>query len=484
MSSEFFIGDIIKLTGREWAMDGSGLEGRQVQITEMSSDEPVFTHDGKRYSTYDEEFDYSATLVHECGTQFRVGDLVELTGSSWSVAMKGSTVEVEKMVHLHSRRGAGPIHEEKQFAQFKTSTWTSSEERWFSIYSRNQAGTCDWSATLVSRGPGLGDECKTCRHKLAEHHMTGSADKWPCRKPSSKASEIPGAVCACQDFEFPETVVVTPTKGSPKMATKAAAKTYTLPDGREYLTRELKGYENDVIGLRELATMGKHVLLLGEPGCGKSALLRVAHPKAQNEIGHSKLTAWDMLWRPRPMPDGTIIFDPSPLNRAVTNGLPFYFDEIMRSSEDALTPLFSAMDGTGFIIGGNLDGTDLPVKKGFTVIGASNPLVRGAFLPDAIASRFHILTVETSENLLERLELDERLLVAWRNLSGRDGGEMWRPSIREMLSAQSFIDAGNLPQAAFALTGWRIPARDRSVVAGIIAPLFGVRVSDLGGVIR
>ena len=263
-----------------------------------------------------------------------------------------------------------------------------------------------------------------------------------------------------------------------------AAKKYVLPDGREYLTRNLSGFANDVEGLQELAKLGKHVLLLGEPGCGKSALLRVAHPKAQNEIGHSKLTAWDMLWRPRPMPDGSIVFDPSPLNRAVTGGLPFYFDEIMRSAEDALTPLFSAMDGTGFIIGGNLDGTDLPVKKGFTVIGASNPLVRGAFLPDAIASRFHILTVETSEDLLVRMKLDERLLVAWRNLGALEGGETWRPSIRELLSAQSFIDAGNIPQAGFALTGWRVPARDRATVASVIGPLLGVRVGDLGGIIK
>src|SRR5690606_2490393 len=136
-----------------------------------------------------------------------------------------------------------------------------------------------------------------------------------------------------------------------------------------------------------------------EPGCGKTALHQVAFPDSENEIGHSKLTAWDMLWRPRPMPDGSIVYDPSPLTRAVQNGRPFYMDEIMRSSEDALTPLFSAMDGRGFIVGGNLDGTDMPVKPGFVVVGASNPLVRGAFLPDAIASRFHILTVETSEDL-------------------------------------------------------------------------------------
>lgn len=296
-------------------------------------------------------------------------------------------------------------------------------------------------------------------------------------------------VCRCPEFletaARSESIPATPNERNPEMVSASSIpKGYKLPNGETYYSRALGGYEDDVVGLRELAAMGKHVLLLGEPGCGKTALLQVAHPKSQNEIGHSKMTAWDMLWRPRPMPDGSIIFDPSPLNRAATQGLPFYLDETMRLSEDAFTPLFSAMDGRGFIVGGNIDGTDLIVKKGFSVIGASNPLVRGAFLPDAIASRFHILTVETSEDLLVKMEIDERLLVAWRNLTAMDGGETWRPSIRDMRSAQSFIDAGNMAQAAYALTGWRVPARDRATVASVVAPLLGVRVSDLGGIIK
>lgn len=259
--------------------------------------------------------------------------------------------------------------------------------------------------------------------------------------------------------------------------------TYTLPNGKSYIARNLQGYDDDVSGLRDLADMGKHTLLLGEPGTGKTALFQAAFPDAENEIGHSKLTAFDMLWRPRPMPDGSVQFDPSPLTRAATQGKPFYFDEIMRCNEDALTPLYSAMDGRGFIVGGNLDGTDLHVKPGFVVIAASNPLVRGAFLPDAIASRFHIIDVQISEELLEKLDLHDRLMTVWRNLSSQEGGDVWRPSVREMLAAQEFIDQGNWAQAAYALTGWRVPARDRETVAGVVGPLFGVRVGALGGVV-
>lgn len=263
-------------------------------------------------------------------------------------------------------------------------------------------------------------------------------------------------------------------------------KGYMLPDGREYIPRALPGFENDVEGLRELRAQGVHVLLMGEPGCGKTALLQAAFPDAENEIGHDKMTAPEMLWRPRidPTSEHGVTYDPSPLNRAATQGKVFYHDEIMRTNSDALTPLFSAMDGRGFIVGGNIDGTDLKVNPGFLVVGASNPLVRGAFLPDAIASRFHILNVETSEALLRKFKLDDRLIVAWNNLSGMNNGEIWRPSIRELLAAQRFIDAGNAAQAAFALCGWRVPARDRHEVALVVSSLLGVRAGDLGGVIK
>lgn len=264
------------------------------------------------------------------------------------------------------------------------------------------------------------------------------------------------------------------------------AQKYTLPDGREYIARKLGGFEDDVQGLRELARLGVHVHLNGAPGVGKTALVMAAFPDCENAIGHGKLTAFDMMWVARidPTTEHGVVYDPSPLTRAVMAGKPFYFDEIMRTPPDALTPLFSAMDGRGFIVGGNLDGTDLPIAPGFHVISASNPEVRGAFMPEAITSRFHILDMEVDEALLKKLNLDQRLMVAWQNMGKLNGGDHWQPSVRELLAAQKFIDIGNMHQAAYALTGWRVPARDRASVAGVISSLFAVRVPDLGGVIK
>lgn len=269
----------------------------------------------------------------------------------------------------------------------------------------------------------------------------------------------------------------------------AATKTYPLTDkgdkGKQYIARPLLGFENDVEGLRELAGMGVHVLLEGDPGCGKSALVRAAFPHAENQMGHSKLTAPDMLWVPRMGPGGEIIMDPAPLVRAIQKNVMFNMEEITRASEDSLTPLFSAMDGSPAIIGGGLDGSDLPIPDGFHVVASCNPNVRGAFLPEAIRSRFMILTVQTSEDLLIKMGIDERIITSWNNL-GTQTGEVWQPSIREMERATEFLKAGNDAMAYFALTGTRVPVRDRERVSEVISGIIGVRptAGGMGGVIQ
>jgi predicted secreted protein len=86
--------------------------------------------------------------------------------------------------------------------------------------------------------------------------------------------------------------------------------------------------------------------------------------------------------------------------------------------------------------------------------------------------------------LLKRLNLHDSLLTLWRDLATQEGGEVWRPSVRELLTAQKFLDAGNKAQAAYALTGFRVPAKDRETVADVVGLLLGVRVGRDGGVIK
>lgn len=339
-------------------------------------------------------------------------------------------------------------------------------------------------------------KCDGCGHPQYKHESNGITH-YCVELRDDLSSTTPGGdpshYCDCNGFDSelldrPVGFDPNQTKGNTSMTDQ---KTYLLPGGREYITRPLAGFENDVEGLRWLVGNGVHVLLLGDPGCGKTALMQAAFPNAHNEIMHSRMTAFDMKWLPRPIltEDGqtSVVFDPAPLTRAALAGEPVYVDEIMRGGDDAFTPLFSAMDGRGIIIGGNQDGTDLSIKEGFGVVAASNPMVRGAFLPDAIASRFFILEVQVTAETLRRLGISEALMTIWNNLSGQagpSGTEMWVPSVRDLLTAQRFIDLGKKQAAAFAITGFRVPAIHRDKVASVVGLTLGVRVGAEGGVIK
>lgn len=344
--------------------------------------------------------------------------------------------------------------------------------------------------------PSPWDECLECGHEYQHHEPAGNEQHaindgdFEYIEGTCLARDFP-STCDCAGFRKP--AIDRPvdgqnqTKGITMSETLVETKPkYVLKNGREYITRPLSGFENDVEGLRWLVNNGVNVLLLGDPGCGKTALMEAAFPQAHNEIMHSRMTQFDMKWIARPviMPDGTtgVVFDPAPLTRAALQGVPVYIDEIMRGGDDSFTPLFSAMDGRDIIIGGNQDGTDLKIEPGFGVVASSNPFVRGAFLPDAIASRFFILEVQTTLETLKRLGISDPLTTIWSNLSGQN--DVWVPSIRDLLTAQKFLELGNKYAATFALTGYRVPAKDREAVSGVVGLTLGTRVGAEGGVIK
>lgn len=265
-----------------------------------------------------------------------------------------------------------------------------------------------------------------------------------------------------------------------------AVKNYPLPGGGEYIARRLAPYENDVEGLRKLCQwrgthrLQRHPMLVGEPGTGKTALVNAAFPDAVTIIMNSRTTAQQLTMSAYIDPKTQKpVQGPGPLVRAASAGVPLYVDEIMLASPDALTPLYAAQDGRGWLYGANPDGTDVEIQPGFCVIASSNPLVRGAFLPDAMASRFRILNVETSEELMVALGIDASLRTIWKNI--RTDQFSWYPSVRTLLAAQDELSLAEEHDWTFhqvwaALTGIQIPAKDRERVAGIVAKMLGVRV--------
>ena len=143
---------------------------------------------------------------------------------------------------------------------------------------------------------------------------------------------------------------------------------------------------------------------------------------------------------------------------------------------DGVKPVtYPLADGRRFLPEGNVDGSALEIHPDFRLIVSSNPMVRGASLPEPLGSRFAStsLTVETSAAMLAALGLDESIIEAWKAL-GSAG--LWRPAIREMRMADYWLGV-DTTQAASAFLPEHCPESQREAIRNIV-------VSYIGGNLR
>lgn len=261
---------------------------------------------------------------------------------------------------------------------------------------------------------------------------------------------------------------------------------FTPDPGNMYLSRSGIGpYDTDVetiaAWLAASRTTVGGVMLLSEPGAGKTSLAQAACTHSDREYVMLTATPDDTKdsLRLRFVGEGKgedgLAFVKASLVRAAETGLTVIVDEFMLYV-DGVKPLFyPLLDGSHFFPEANLDGTDLPIDPNFRVIVTANPLVRGASLPEPIASRFAgtTLHVETSAQMLRALALDESVVAAWEAL-GSAG--LWRPQIREMRVADYWltVDPG---QSVSAFVPEHCPESQRKAVRDTV-------LSFLGGDIR
>lgn len=231
------------------------------------------------------------------------------------------------------------------------------------------------------------------------------------------------------------------------------------------------------------------ILLLSEPGTGKTALIEAA-------VTHAERTLTTLLCTPDHTKDSLLLrfvgedhgdelpngkrspFTLGPLAYAAKHGHVFYADEFMLL-EDGVKPIFySLADGRRFLPEGNVDGSPMEIHEDFRLVISSNPLVRGASLPEPMASRAAstTLTIETNAAMLRDLDIAEEIVAAWEGL-GIQG--LWRPQIREMRMADYWLPI-DTDQAVSAFLPEHCPESDRAAVRACVVGYLGGNIRNDG----
>lgn len=274
---------------------------------------------------------------------------------------------------------------------------------------------------------------------------------------------------------------------------------YATDERDMYLSRSGVGtYDTDVETLVAWMAAPRNVvgaiLVIGDPGTGKTAAIEAAVTHAQDypkkkpkdrvvesdlltvvcTPDHTKDALYLKFMGEGRGEDGTP-YALGPIPYACKFGKTLYMDEVMLLVDGLKPVLYALADGRRFLPEGNVDGSPLEIHPNFRLIMSSNPMVRGASLPEPLASRCAstTLTVETSAGMLRDLAIDESIVAAWEAL-GTAG--LWRPAIREMRLADYWLTV-DPAQSVSAFLPEHCPESQRKAVRDTV-------ISYIGGVIR
>lgn len=225
------------------------------------------------------------------------------------------------------------------------------------------------------------------------------------------------------------------------------------------------------------------ILLRGEPGGGKTALIEAATTHGLDEDAtetdlltvvctpdHTKDSLFLRFMGEGRGENGTP-YALGPIPYAAKYGKKLYLDEFMLLVDGVKPLVYPLADGRRYLPEGNVDGSPLEIHPDFRLILSSNPDVRGASLPEPVASRCAstTLTVETSAAMLRDLAIDESVVAAWEAL-GTAG--LWRPAIREMRLADYWLGV-DAAQAVSAFLPEHCPESQREQVRNTVISFLG-----------
>jgi MoxR-like ATPase len=277
----------------------------------------------------------------------------------------------------------------------------------------------------------------------------------------------------------------TPAPAAPTIVTDGEQKEYVRPNGLIYLPRNLMVGEvktQDVTLVRNAIAADLTVLLYGEPGCGKTALVEAAFGDdgLVTVQGTVETETADFVGSWVQQPDGTYQWVDGPLLVAMegdgTTGRKLLVDEIALIDSRVMAVVYGVMDGRGeLVVTQNPLRGAVRAKPGFAVIGACNPNVPGAQMSDALLSRFAIhMEMTTDWSLASKLGIAAKIVQVTRNLNEKYArGELTQaPQLRELIQ---FRDVARQFGEQFALRNFlsQIRPENRSIAAGAIEAVFG-----------
>lgn len=291
--------------------------------------------------------------------------------------------------------------------------------------------------------------------------------------------EEPTPETAVERWSFPRFTPPLNKKGKPDVSLMDAADMYLSRAG-------VGAYDTDVETLVGWLDAPRNIvgaiLLLGEPGTGKTALIEAAVTHAERSLttvvctpDHTK----DSLFL-RFVGEGRGDVDSNgnatpytlgPIPYAAKHGHTLYMDEFMLLVDGVKPLVYPLADGRRFLPEGNVDGSALEVHPDFRLVLSSNPMVRGASLPEPVGSRCAstTLTVETDASMLVDLGIDESIIAAWQALGV---AHLWRPQIRELRLADYWLPV-DTTQAASAFLPEHCPESQRKQVKEIVVSFIG-----------
>lgn len=263
-----------------------------------------------------------------------------------------------------------------------------------------------------------------------------------------------------------------------------------------YLSRDGSGpYDSDVQTIAGWLDAPRQVvgavLLLGEPGCGKTALIEAASTYMEAKLFTHICTPDDtrdsmfLRFVGEGLGDGGTAFAKGIVPTAVQWAIDhpeqmtlLYMDEFYLLVDGVKPIFYSIMDGRKFLPGGNVDGSAMAIPDNFRIVLSANPQVRGASLPEPIGSRCAstTLTVETSEQMLVDLGIDEGIISAWVGLGQSN---LWRPQIRELRAADYWLDI-DVNQSVSAFLPEHAPESQRKAIRDTVVGFLGGDVRDDG----